>query len=514
MKQYDLIAIGTGSAMHVVNGMLEMNPRARVAVIDKDEPGGICLTKGCIPSKLLLYPAELVRTIETCDRFGIEVKLKKIDFLRIMERMQKNISAEIEIIRSGLQQDPNIDYYPEVGQFVAPYTLQVGDQTITSEKILLATGSKPLIPPIKGLNEVDYLTSDTLLEIKKLPKRLAILGGGYIAAEYGHFFSAMGSEVTIFGRNPFFLPDEEPEIRALAKRKMSKHMAVLTNHEVTEVQDAGGGKKKIVAMNAHEGRTVERIVEEILVATGRGPNVDILNPEKGKIEIDENGWIVVDEYLETSLPGVWACGDANGKYQFKHKANYEAFIIYNNAILGNRVEVDYHAVPHAVFTYPEVASVGLKESEAVKLYKEENVRIGFKRFQDVAKGEAMAVEDCFVKVIVEPASNRILGAHIIGPYASILIQEVVTLMYTPSQSALPIMYGMHIHPALSEVVERAFDSLLPPAHYHHLLQKTFGLKIEETRTKKKASPGILGGFGSGADPKGTSSRQEENSKAK
>ena len=470
MKEYDLIAIGTGSAMRVVNAMIEMSSDAKIAVIDKDEPGGICLTKGCIPSKLLIHPADLVRTVETTAKFGIEVELKRIDFNKIMERMRKNISKEIDALRSGLQEDQNIDYYHDTAKFVAPYTLKVGSDALKSPIILLTTGSKPTIPAIKGLAELNYHTSDSLLKMTKLPESIVILGGGYIAAEYGHFFSAMGSQVTIIGRNPQFLPDEEPEISALAKRELSKHMSLLTNHEVVEVQDAGNGKKKIIAENRANGRKVERFTAEILLATGRGPNTEILRPEKGNVNTDNSGWIVVDEYLETSQPNIWAFGDANGKHPFKHKANYEAFIVYNNAILGEKVKADYHAIPHAVFTHPEIASVGLKERESIEIYGEKNVLIGFKRFQDTAKGEAMAVEDYFVKVVVDQRSNRILGAHIIGPHASILIQEIITLMYTPSQSAHPIMYGMHIHPALSEVVERAFDSLMSPSQYREVLE--------------------------------------------
>ena len=477
MKEYDLIAIGTGSAMRVVNAMIEMSSDAKIAVIDKDEPGGICLTKGCIPSKLLIHPADLVRTVETTAKFGIEVELKRIDFNKIMERMRKNISKEIDALRSGLQEDQNIDYYHDTAKFVAPYTLKVGSDALKSPIILLTTGSKPTIPAIKGLAELNYHTSDSLLKMTKLPESIVILGGGYIAAEYGHFFSAMGSQVTIIGRNPQFLPDEEPEISALAKRELSKHMSLLTNHEVVEVQDAGNGKKKIIAENRANGRKVERFTAEILLATGRGPNTEILHPEKGNVKTDNSGWIVVDEYLETSQPNIWAFGDANGKYPFKHKANYEAFIVYNNAILGEKVKADYHAIPHAVFTHPEIASVGLKERESIEIYGEKNVLIGFKRFQDTAKGEAMAVEDYFVKVVVDQRSNRILGAHIIGPHASILIQEIITLMYTPSQSAHPIMYGMHIHPALSEVVERAFDSLMSPSQYREVLEEHLHLGL-------------------------------------
>jgi len=469
MKEYYAIVIGTGSAMNFAGELSNKNPKMKVAVIDKDDPGGICLTRGCIPSKLLLYPAELVRMIETAAKFGIDVELKNIDFKFVMERMKKDISKDIDMIREGLSSDPNIDYYHEVAEFVAPYTLKVGNETITSKMIFLCTGSKPIIPSINGLDEAGYLTSDTVLNITELPESIAIIGGGYIAAEYGHFLSTMGSQVTVIGRNPQFIPEEEPEISALAIRDMSKHMKIITNHEVVKVQKTDDGKKIILAKDRINGKTVSVAANEILVATGRGPNTDILHPEKGGIKIDNKGWIVVNEYLETSQPNIWAFGDADGKYLFKHVANYESQVVYYNAILKEKVKVDYHAIPHAVFSYPEIASVGLKEKEAIEQYGEKIV-IGFQKYENTAKGQAMEVKDYFVKIILQKSTNKILGAHIIGPYASILIHEIIPLMYTKEQNANPIINGMHIHPSLSEVVERAFHSLMSPEHYQHTLK--------------------------------------------
>jgi len=479
MKEYPLIVIGSGSATNIIDSIIDMDPDLKIALIDKDEPGGICLTRGCIPSKMLLYPAELISLIKTSAKFGIETEIKKIDFKRVMKRMRNSISEEVEEIRQSLSSHPKIDYYPTVAEFVAPYTMKVGNETIRAKMIFLCTGSKPFIPPVKGLEEAGYLTSDTLLKMRDLPESIAILGGGYIAAEYGHFFSAMGSRVIILGRNPQFLPDEEPEVSAVAKREMSRGMTIFTNHEVMEVQNGVEGQKKILARNRKIGKEERVVAAEILVAAGRAPNTDILHPERAQIKTNKEGWVEVNEYLETSQPNIWAFGDADGKYPFKHKANYESLVLYYNAILKKRVKVDYQAIPHAVFSWPEIASVGLKEKEAVARYGEENVLIGLQRFEDTAKGQAMELKDFFVKVIVQNDANRILGAHIIGPQASVLIQEIITLMYTPQRSADPITRGMHIHPALSEVVERAFQSLASPAHYHHVLQETLG--IEEFR---------------------------------
>ena len=466
--------------MELVDAMIQNKPDIKVAVIDKDAPGGICLTRGCIPSKLLLYPADIVRTVEKSREFGIHTEIKKIDFKVVMERMRSIINRDINMIRKGLSKSENIDYYTNQAEFSAPYTLKVGNETITSKMIFLSTGSKPSIPPIEGLQETGYLTSDTILQISQLPRSIAIIGGGYIAAEYGHFLSAMGSKVTIIGRNPQFIPEEEPEVSALAKREMQKHVTVLTNHEVRKAEATPKGKK-LTAFDRYNKKETEIVAEEILVATGRGSNSDILHPERAGIETDSKGFIIADEFMQTSQPGIWVLGDADGKFMFKHVANYEARIVYYNAVLKKKIKVDYHAVPHAVFTDPEIASVALREKEAVEKYGKDNILIGFHKYADTAKGEAMARKYDFVKVIVKRDTGKILGAHIIGPQASVLIQEIVNLMYTENQSLAPLNEAMHIHPALSEVVARAFQSFMTPDQYHHYLEEHSGLPLEQTK---------------------------------
>jgi mycothione reductase len=475
LKEYDFIAVGSGSVLEIINAIAEENPNVKVAVIDKDEPGGICLTRGCIPSKILLYSAEVVRTIENAEEFGIDVDLKSIDFRAVMERMRRLIGRDIDSIRQGLSHSENLDYYKTTAEFTAPYTLKVGDDTITAKTIFLCTGSKPIIPKIDGLVDAGYETSDTLIKMNRLPESVAIVGGGYIAAEYGHFLAAMGSKVTIVGRNPQFIPEEEPEISALAKKELQKHLTILTNHEVRRIEKTSASKKKTIAINRETRKEVEVVTDEILVAAGRGPNTDILHPERAGIKTDTKGWILVNEYMETSQPNIWALGDADGKYLFKHVANYETTIVYLNTIRKKNVKVDYRAVPHAVFMYPEIASVGLKEEEAIAKYGLRNVLIGVYRYEDTAKGLALGVKDYFVKVLVEGSTMKILGAHIIGPHASILIQEIINQMNTPTQNVAPITEGMHIHPALSEVVQRTFGNLMPVEQYHHIMEEHFKL---------------------------------------
>ncbi len=457
--------------MNILNGFLRRNPNAKVAVIDKDEPGGICLTRGCIPTKIILYPAEIIRISEHGKNLGINVEITDVDFEFIMNRMRNLINRDIEQIRQGLMSADFIDYYPEVATFIEPYTLKVGNEIIKSEFIILCTGSRPYIPPIENINEVGYLTSRTALKLTQLPESIVIVGGGYIAAEFGHFFSAMGAKVTIVGRNPRFLPQEEPEVSRLAVKELSKYMNIITNHEVIAAEKTKNGTKKVIARNKDLNEVITIEVQEIMIAAGRQSNSDLLMPENSEIKTDEKGWIIGNEYLETTKQGIWCIGDANGKYLFKHVANHESEVLFYNAILGKRVKVDYHAVPHAVFTYPEIAGVGMREDDAIKTLGKENVVIGFQKYENTGKGEAMGIKDYFVKIILEKGSHKILGAHIIGPYASILIQEVINLMYTQTESSEPIYRGMHIHPSLSEVVQRAFYNIMDVDYYHHVLQQ-------------------------------------------
>ncbi len=466
MKSYDVIAVGTGSVMGIVDAMISRDPKLRVAVIDKDAPGGICLTRGCIPSKILLYPAELVRKIEEAEELGVVADLKEVQFAKVMERMRRLIRTDIDSIRRGLYQSENIDYYKEVAEFTAPYTMRVGREEITAKTIFLCIGSQTVIPKVKGLEGVGYLTSDSILELKSLPQSVAVVGGGYIAAEFGHFLSSMGAEVTIVGRNKQFLPEEEPEVSAVIRKALEKHIKIVTDCEVIEAQRAPDGRKRLLAVNRQTKERVHFDADEILVAAGRGPLTEMLHPEKAGIRTTRDGWIEVNEYMETSQPNVWAMGDADGKFLFKHVANYESEVVYYNAVLKKRTKADYHAIPHAVFTYPEVAAVGLSEKEAVAKLGAERIYVGFYRYEDTAKGEAMNAKDYFVKVIVDGSTRQLLGAHIVGPEASILIQELINAMYTEDRSFDLINDSMHIHPSLSEVVQRACGALMPVEHYH------------------------------------------------
>ena len=454
MEKYDVLVVGSGSGMTIASNAVASG--LRVALVEHGPMGGTCLNRGCIPSKMLIYPADMIAMIEEAKGLGIDATINAISFETIKQRMHHLVTEDSQRQGMAVEASPRIKWFNETGEFVADYTMKLGNQIVKGEKVFIVSGARPGVPSIKGIDEVNYLTNDTLIELDAPPKVMVIIGGGYIAAEYGHFFASIGTKVTIIQRNPKLVPEEEPEISDLLKQEMEKRMSIFTNHEVVEVGEKDG-VKTVIAQNRQSGEFREFSSESLLVAAGRVPNSDLLKPEKTGVEMGERGYVKVNEYLETSKKNIWAFGDAIGKEMFKHVANYEANIAWHNSVHDHKVQVNYSAAPHAVFSHPQIASVGLTETKAREQgYK---IWVGKEYFKDTAKGAAMGNPEGFVKVIVEQGTGKILGGHIIGPFAPILIQEVVNAMNAKENSFMNITRSMHIHPAAPEVVHRAFGNL-------------------------------------------------------
>lgn len=457
-REYDIIVVGSGAGLLVANRALMHG--YRVALVEKSFLGGTCLNVGCIPSKMLIYPADVVALINDVnerEELGIKAEIRSIDFAGIMQRMRDKIKKEREKIKQAVEKAENLDFYPSTASFVDDYMLEVKDKNgseivIKGDRIFIANGARPAIPKIKGIENVSYLTNETLLELREKPNSMITIGGGYIAAEYAHFFSAMGTEVTILERGNRLLKNEEPEISELFMQEISKRVNVNYNVEIMQIKEKG----KSIEVKAKNGIFE---AESLLVATGRKPNSDLLKPEKSGVKTDAKGFIIVNEYLETTKKKIFAFGDIIGKQMFRHVANREALIAWHNAMHGDgKVAVDYSAAPHAVFTHPQIASVGLKESEAVEKYGRENILVGRAKYNSVAKGEAMSEDKAFAKAIVHKQTMKILGFHIIGPFAPILIQEVVAAIANKGDVSY-IANAMHIHPAMPEIVVETFANL-------------------------------------------------------
>jgi len=453
MKEYDVIIVGGGSGLNVAEFALMHG--LKVAVVHVPPIGGTCQNFGCIPSKMLVFPADRIMEITEAKKLGFDVAVQYIDFPVIMERMRNIRAKEQEHELKAIHQVKNFTYYLGEGHFVEDYVIEVNGKTIRGKKFVLCTGARPLISSIKGIDAVDFLTNESVLNLKEKPESIIMIGGGYIAAEYGHFFSAMGTKVTILHRQERLIPVEEPEISDLLKQEMEKRMTIQTNIDVIEVKKQNY-EYFVIGKDIRSGEEKHFTSKMIFVAAGRKSNADLLQVEKTGVEVDSRGFIKVNEYLETSKKNIWAFGDVIGKYMFKHVANREANLVSYNIVHDHKAKMEYHAIPYAVFSHPQIASVGLTEEQAKKKY---DVLVGKAMYSSVAMGIAMMEQKGFAKVILERESRRILGFHIIGPYATILIQEVINAMASGARTAEPVFQGLHIHPALPELIQMTFHNV-------------------------------------------------------
>jgi len=452
MKKYDVIVIGSGCGMNIVEEALAHD--LSVALVDKGPLGGTCANLGCIPSKMLIFAADRITEIREAKKLGIEAEIKNIDFKFIMERMRKSVRENREHMKQGIAETNNLAFYEGEGHFVDDYTIEVNAEKIKADKIFIASGSRPLIPPIKGLDGVDFLTNETVLQLKERPESIIIIGGGYIAVEYGHFFAAMGTKVTIVEMADRLVLAEELDIAEVLKKELGRRMEVYTSVRAEEVKGNERGIT-VIATDVKSGVKKEFKAQRILVAVGRRSNADLLRVEYTGVEVDKRGFVKVNEYLETAKKNIFAVGDINGQQMFTHVANVEASLAADNALHGSKAKMDYSAAPHAVYSHPQIASVGMTEESARKEHK---VLVGKAKYLDVAKGEAMMEETGFAKAVVEADTGKILGFHIIGPYAPILIQEVINAMAS-GVSVDHIQASMHIHPALTELVPMSLINL-------------------------------------------------------
>jgi dihydrolipoamide dehydrogenase len=488
---FDLIVIGSGSGLDVANAAY--NDGLKIAVIEKDKMGGTCLNRGCVPSKLLIHSADISEIIKSAHLFGIKVDGYSVDFESIVNRVNHITDYQSNEIENAFVSSQNLKLFSKNCKFVGERTISLSeDENIYGQKIVIASGTRPRIPKIRGLQGSGYITSDEALRLRKQPKVLTIIGGGYIACELAHFFGALGTKINIVQRDNVLIPSEDEEVSKKFTQIFSKKYNVKVACEVEFVSKRhpnnhdgyGNGTTGIATVNPEtddddnmfhvsikdsSGKSAELLSDELLIAAGRIPNSDTLDLEKTGVKVNRKGFIITDRYLETTAKGIFALGDAVGRYLFKHNANHEAQYVYNNIMHPNRkIPVNYATMPHAIFSSPQVAGVGFTEQEIKKEELEGNSkhRLDYVKsvypYFNTAMGLALEDRDGFVKFLVNKKDRKILGCHIIGSQASILIHEVLVAMrFNDGFDAIDnITRAVHIHPALSEVVARAAYDIL------------------------------------------------------
>ncbi len=438
MSRYDFVVIGSGGGLMFIEGALGYNKKC--AIIENSKFGGTCLTKGCIPSKMLVYPADLIREAEEGAKIGVTFQKPSVDWAAVSKRVWGQIDLN-EKVEARLSKIPDLDVYKGTAEFSGPHTMKIKNAEgeyyaqIESDYFVIAAGAHSFVPPIEGLKETGYLTSETFFGSsypKKPYESLAIIGAGPIGAEFAHIFASFGTKVSLIEMNPGILTTEEEEVSEVVRKQFVKDgIDVFTATKTLKVT-MEDNKKVLHLQNMDDNREFKVICEEIMFASGVRSNAPSLKPENAGLETDKRGYVVTNEYLETNLSHIWAIGDINGKYQFRHKANKEAEILINNLFKdpNNKKAMSYDAVPWAIFTHPQVAHVGKTEREVKATgckYK-----VGINRYSDVTAGRAMGYTsksetNGFVKLIVGE-DKSILGAHVVGPNAAILLQPYVYMM--------------------------------------------------------------------------------------
>ncbi len=333
--------------------------------------------------------------------------------------------------------------------------LQAGGQRLTANRIVVAVGARPVIPEIPGLDTVPFHTTDTIMRIEEIPATLLIIGGGFVAAELGHVFDAFGSDVTIVQRGPRLLTGEDEEVSARFTELAQQRLRVLVDTHIISVKAGGAGVEVTVQ---RDGQVDVLAATTLLVATGRRPNTDLIDPTSGGLEVDAHGHLVTDNAFRTSVPGVWGLGDVANHYQLKHMANAEMRVVRHNLTHGDTPRNPEHGlVPHAVFADPPVASIGLTEQDARE--RGVNYVVAKRKYADVAYGWALEDTTRFVKLLADPSRRALLGVHIIGPQASTLLQPLVQAMMLGQRIDELAHDVLYVHPALPEVLEQTLLEL-------------------------------------------------------
>lgn len=461
MPDLDLLLIGSGSGNTIPRRGME---GWRIGLVERGVFGGTCLNVGCIPSKMLVLAADRVVDAEEADRLGVSSSVVA-DWAAVRDRTFGRVDAAS---RSGLayrEGQDNVELLLGDARFTGPRTLRVrgsdGDTEVSAERVVIAAGARPSVPDIPGLARSPFHTSDTIMRIERVPEHLIILGGGFVAAELGHVFAALGSRVSVVHRGDRMLRHEDAEVSARFTEEFCRRVYLHLNTEVSSVSHSDG-EFTLELDCAHVGhevpdagrRAASLVGDALLVGTGRTPNGAQLDATAGGVRLDDGGYVVTDETLATHAPGTWALGDVRNPLQLKHVANHEAQVVAHNLLdPDDPVRIDERFVPHAIFTHPQVATVGLREID-LRVARRPYL-VGRRDYAGVAYGWGLEDTSGFAKVLVDPGTLQLLGAHFIGPQAATLVQQATQAMQFGVPADRLAREQLWCHPALPEVFENA-----------------------------------------------------------
>lgn len=452
---YDLLVLGTGSGNTIVDDRFADR---RVGIVERTEFGGTCLNRGCIPSKMYVVTADHACDAAQGPRFGVHTRYDGVDWPAVRDRIFSRIDPQARGGREYREGLPNVDVLAGTARFTGPRELVVetddGPVAVSADQVVLAVGGRPVVPDIDGLDEATRAglvhTSDTIMRIDALPRRLGVIGGGYVGSEFANVFASLGTEVVQADGQDLLLSTQDGEVARRFTEISGERWDLRLGAELERVERTDDG----VRLHLGEQGTAE--VDLLLLAVGRRPNSDLLDLEGTGIEVDDDGRVVVDEYQRTTADGVWALGDICTRHPLKHVANHEARIVQHNLLHPEDLRAaDHRFVPQAVFSVPQVAAVGLTEEQA----RDQGLDLAVftQDYADVAHGWALEEDDAghLVKLLADRATGRLVGAHLLGPQASVLVQPLIQAM-SFDQPVRGLARGQYwIHPALSEVVENA-----------------------------------------------------------
>ena len=448
MPHHDLLIIGAGSGNSIIG---PEHDDWDVAIAEPWDFGGTCMNRGCIPSKMFVHAADLALSARRGPALGVHTSFQAADWPAIRDRVFGRIDP---IAAAGLEYRnslENVTVYRHSARFTGERTVDLGGLEVTADRIVIAAGARSLVPDVPGLADTPFCTSDDVMRLDELPDRLVILGGGFIAAEMAHVFDGLGSRVTIVHRGDLMLRGADEDVRRCITQAYVDRMDVRLETTVSRVSYDG-----TYEILLSDGSTLQ--ADQLLVATGRQPNGDRLEVHRAGITLDERGYIITDDQLRTGADGIWALGDVTNPRQLKHTANAEARIVAHNLADPTELQsVDRSVVPHAVFGHPQVGSVGNTEKELVDSGRPHIVAT--RRYADTAYGWAMEDSTGFAKVLADPDTRLLLGAHIVGPQAPTLVQQLIQGMATGLTVDQMARQQLYIHPAMPELVEQALLDL-------------------------------------------------------